>query len=172
MLGYFDSYPPKSMNVSVESRDVPDGTGNVMRKKVLVVNKDFEVGDVIYKARHWFVLLHKSMLILFRRIPLSLPLTSTSKPRELTAPTVSATLRPNVLYHHQTASVPSSAQKNAKLNQNLQNLFSLLWNLRSLFKWLLICQESLEKNVMLPRLLSWITSRRAAKQLLFSLRGL
>lgn len=103
MLGYYDWYPPKSMNVSVESRDVPDGTGGVIRKNVLVVNKDFEVGDTIYKARYSSVLLYESTADrapFLRRVPLSPSLTSTSKPKELTAPSVSATSKLNASHHH------------------------------------------------------------------------
>ncbi|KAH7931323.1 MAS20-domain-containing protein [Leucogyrophana mollusca] len=47
--GYYDCFPAKSMNVAVETIEVPDGSGNVMRKKVLVAIKDFEAGDLIYK---------------------------------------------------------------------------------------------------------------------------
>lgn len=38
------------MNVLVETVDVPDGNGNVMRKKVLQVTKDFAAGETIYKV--------------------------------------------------------------------------------------------------------------------------
>ncbi|TFY82537.1 hypothetical protein EWM64_g1472 [Hericium alpestre] len=47
--GYYDYFPPKSMNVSVKSVDAPDGKGAIVRKKALVVAKDFKAGDVIYK---------------------------------------------------------------------------------------------------------------------------
>jgi mitochondrial import receptor subunit TOM20 len=39
------------MNVSVDTVDVPDGNGQTMRKKILVVNKDFKAGEIIYKVR-------------------------------------------------------------------------------------------------------------------------
>lgn len=42
MLGYYNIFPPKSMNVSVQ-----DGKD---KKKILVAEKDFEPGDVIYKV--------------------------------------------------------------------------------------------------------------------------
>ncbi|EGN92041.1 hypothetical protein SERLA73DRAFT_117876 [Serpula lacrymans var. lacrymans S7.3] len=48
-LGYYNFFPPKSMNVAVENLDVPDGTGRLMRKKILVANKDIAAGEVIYK---------------------------------------------------------------------------------------------------------------------------
>ena len=35
ILGYYDAFPPKAMNVAVDTVDVPDGSGNLMRKKVL-----------------------------------------------------------------------------------------------------------------------------------------
>jgi import receptor subunit TOM20 len=47
--GYSDAFPPKAMNVAVDTVDVPDGSGNLMRKKVLIVTKDFDAGEVIYK---------------------------------------------------------------------------------------------------------------------------
>lgn len=37
------------MNVAVETLNVPDGKGGIMSKKVLVVTKDFEAGEVIYQ---------------------------------------------------------------------------------------------------------------------------
>ncbi|PPR02662.1 hypothetical protein CVT24_002145 [Panaeolus cyanescens] len=42
---YYDHFPPASTNVSVVSREVSPG----QTRHVLVVNKDFAVGDVIYK---------------------------------------------------------------------------------------------------------------------------
>lgn len=38
------------MNVSVKAVDVPDGKGGEMRKRILVVTKDFNAGDLIYKV--------------------------------------------------------------------------------------------------------------------------
>lgn len=40
MAGYYESFPPKSMNVSIKDNDV--------KKKIMVAEKDFEAGDVIY----------------------------------------------------------------------------------------------------------------------------
>ena len=46
------------MNVNVNTADVPDGNGQTMRKKILVVNKDFKAGEVIYKVRRFnFIIL-------------------------------------------------------------------------------------------------------------------
>ncbi|KAG1755368.1 hypothetical protein EDB19DRAFT_1891677 [Suillus lakei] len=47
--GYYTFFPPKAMNVAVETVNVPDGKGGTMSKKVLVVTKDFEAGEVIYQ---------------------------------------------------------------------------------------------------------------------------
>ena len=44
MLGYYNFFPPKSMNVSVEEK-------GENKRKVLIATKDFEKGDVIYKVR-------------------------------------------------------------------------------------------------------------------------
>jgi len=38
------------MNVKVETRDLPDGIGKTVKKKVLVAAKDFAAGEVIYKV--------------------------------------------------------------------------------------------------------------------------
>ncbi|KAI0034081.1 hypothetical protein K488DRAFT_46217 [Vararia minispora EC-137] len=46
---YWNDFPPKSMGVTIEPVDVPDAGGTLMRKRVLVVNKDISAGDVIYK---------------------------------------------------------------------------------------------------------------------------
>lgn len=39
------------MNVKIDTVDVPDGNGQTMRKKILVVTKDCDAGEVIYKVR-------------------------------------------------------------------------------------------------------------------------
>ncbi|THV08202.1 MAS20-domain-containing protein [Dendrothele bispora CBS 962.96] len=44
--GYYDHFPPKSLGVAVETRKVESSN---TAKKVLVVNKDFKAGEVIYK---------------------------------------------------------------------------------------------------------------------------
>ncbi|TFK81511.1 MAS20-domain-containing protein [Polyporus arcularius HHB13444] len=43
--GYYDHFPPKRMNVSVQHTG---GQGNQATKKILVAEKDFAAGDVIY----------------------------------------------------------------------------------------------------------------------------
>ncbi|KAG1815725.1 uncharacterized protein BJ212DRAFT_1272840 [Suillus subaureus] len=48
-IGYYTFFPPKAMNVAVETVNVPDGKGGTMSKKVLVVTKDFKAGEVIYQ---------------------------------------------------------------------------------------------------------------------------
>ncbi len=47
-LGYYDHFPPKRMNVSVQHTG---GQGNQATKKILVAEKDFAAGDVIYTVR-------------------------------------------------------------------------------------------------------------------------
>ena len=42
------------MNVKIDTVDVPDGNGQTMRKKILVVTKDYDAGEVIYKV-HRFI---------------------------------------------------------------------------------------------------------------------
>ena len=47
MIGYYDHFPAKTMNVSVQSGPEQN---NQPPKKILVAEKDFAEGDVIYKA--------------------------------------------------------------------------------------------------------------------------
>jgi hypothetical protein len=49
-IGYYTFFPPKAMNVAVETVNVSDGKGGTMSKKVLVVTKDLEAGEVIYRV--------------------------------------------------------------------------------------------------------------------------
>ncbi|KAI0637988.1 MAS20-domain-containing protein [Trametes polyzona] len=46
--GYYDHFPPKRMNVSVQTGPAQ---GNQAAKKILVAEKDFEEGDVIYTEK-------------------------------------------------------------------------------------------------------------------------
>ncbi|KAI0353457.1 MAS20-domain-containing protein [Trametes cingulata] len=46
--GYYDHFPPKRMNVSVKAGPAQ---GNQAAKKILVAEKDFDAGEVIYKER-------------------------------------------------------------------------------------------------------------------------
>ncbi len=48
MSGYYDYFPPKRMNVSVQHKTSPQG--NQPAKKILVAQKDFAVGETIYKV--------------------------------------------------------------------------------------------------------------------------
>ncbi|KAI0751552.1 MAS20-domain-containing protein [Daedaleopsis nitida] len=45
--GYYDHFPPKKMHVSVQHKGT--GEDSQVTKKILVAEKDFAVGDVIYK---------------------------------------------------------------------------------------------------------------------------
>ncbi len=45
MIGYYDYFPPKRMNVSVQSGA---GEGSQTMKKILVAERDFAEGEVIY----------------------------------------------------------------------------------------------------------------------------
>jgi len=46
-VGYYDTFPPKRMNVSIVDREPVSGQG---ARKVLTVNKDFSAGEIIYKV--------------------------------------------------------------------------------------------------------------------------
>ena len=50
-VAYFEMFPPKSMNVSTKTIDVPDASGALVRKRIMVAAKDFTAGDIIYKVR-------------------------------------------------------------------------------------------------------------------------
>ena len=50
LIGYYEQFPPKSMNVSVKqlgSEEIKDGQ---TRTHVLVANKSFKAGEVIYRV--------------------------------------------------------------------------------------------------------------------------
>jgi len=46
--GYYDSFPPKSMNVSVKQNEVSNVNGSQSRTYSLLASKDFKAGDEIY----------------------------------------------------------------------------------------------------------------------------
>ncbi|KLO18058.1 MAS20-domain-containing protein [Schizopora paradoxa] len=46
--GYFDSFPPKSMNVSIKQNEVSDAKGGQSRSYSLLASKDFKAGEEIY----------------------------------------------------------------------------------------------------------------------------
>ncbi|KAI0921650.1 hypothetical protein AcW1_004438 [Taiwanofungus camphoratus] len=47
--GYYDVFPPKSMNVSVKPANAANAASHL--RKVLVVERDFDAGEVIYKEQ-------------------------------------------------------------------------------------------------------------------------
>ncbi|KAF8528939.1 MAS20-domain-containing protein [Hysterangium stoloniferum] len=47
--GYYDHFPKKDMNVSVKSAIMKVGENSPTKKDVLIITKDVEVGEVIYK---------------------------------------------------------------------------------------------------------------------------
>ncbi|KAI0268230.1 MAS20-domain-containing protein [Gloeopeniophorella convolvens] len=49
--GYFDVFPPKSMNVSTKTIEIADANGATVLKRILVADKDFSAGELIYKER-------------------------------------------------------------------------------------------------------------------------
>jgi hypothetical protein len=48
LVGYYEIFPPKRMNVSTKMIEVADPSGNKVLKRILVVDKDFTAGEVIY----------------------------------------------------------------------------------------------------------------------------
>ncbi|KDQ64301.1 hypothetical protein JAAARDRAFT_187641 [Jaapia argillacea MUCL 33604] len=48
--GYYTHFPPASFNVKVKTIDVADGATST-KKKILVADKDFKAGEVIYKEQ-------------------------------------------------------------------------------------------------------------------------
>jgi mitochondrial import receptor subunit TOM20 len=47
-VGYYEVFPPKRMNVSTKTVEVADPSGNKVLKRILVADKDFAAGEVIY----------------------------------------------------------------------------------------------------------------------------
>ncbi|KAI0005042.1 MAS20-domain-containing protein [Russula compacta] len=46
--GYYEVFPPKRMNVSTKAVEVTDSSGGKVLKRILVADKDFTAGEVIY----------------------------------------------------------------------------------------------------------------------------
>lgn len=46
--GYYEIFPPKRMNVSTKTVEVADPSGNKVLKRILVADKDFTAGEVVY----------------------------------------------------------------------------------------------------------------------------
>ncbi|KAI0307138.1 hypothetical protein B0F90DRAFT_1807816 [Multifurca ochricompacta] len=49
--GYYEDFPPKRMSVSTKAVEVTDASGITVLKRILVANKDFTAGDVIYREQ-------------------------------------------------------------------------------------------------------------------------
>lgn len=49
-LGYYDQFPPKSMNVSVKQFGSKEERNGQTLTHVLVANKSFKAGEIIYKV--------------------------------------------------------------------------------------------------------------------------
>jgi hypothetical protein len=47
-VGYYEIFPPKRMSVSTKMIEVTDPSGNKVLKRILVADKDFTAGEVIY----------------------------------------------------------------------------------------------------------------------------
>ena len=62
--GYFDSFPPKSMNVSVKQNDTVNAGGGQSRAYSLLATKDFKAGEEIYLVSKPLTVLFISSLIL------------------------------------------------------------------------------------------------------------
>jgi import receptor subunit TOM20 len=49
--GYYEVFPPKRMNVSTKTVEVTDSSGATVLKRILVADKDFTAGEVIYNEQ-------------------------------------------------------------------------------------------------------------------------
>jgi hypothetical protein len=47
-VGYWDTFPPRRMNVSTKMIEGADSSGAKILKRILVADKDFSTGEVIY----------------------------------------------------------------------------------------------------------------------------
>jgi mitochondrial import receptor subunit TOM20 len=50
MSGYYELFPPKDMNVSTQISVTTDAQGNKTSRRILVAEKDFAAGEVIYRV--------------------------------------------------------------------------------------------------------------------------
>ena len=48
LVGYYEIFPPKRMSVSTKTVEVADPSGNKILKRILVADKDFTAGEVVY----------------------------------------------------------------------------------------------------------------------------
>ncbi|KAI9452074.1 hypothetical protein F5148DRAFT_1289782 [Russula earlei] len=49
--GYYEAFPPKRMGVSTKTVEVTDSSGGKALKRILVADKDFTAGEIIYDER-------------------------------------------------------------------------------------------------------------------------
>jgi len=47
-VGYYDVFPPKKMCVSTKTVEISDPSGAKVLKRILVADKDFTAGEIIY----------------------------------------------------------------------------------------------------------------------------
>ena len=48
LVGYYDTFPPKRMNVSTKAVELTGPSGDKILKRILVADKDFTAGEMIY----------------------------------------------------------------------------------------------------------------------------
>jgi len=51
LVGYYEVFPPKLVNVSTKTIEVTDPSGAKVLKQILVSEKDFGAGEVIYDVK-------------------------------------------------------------------------------------------------------------------------
>src|SRR5947208_13846883 len=51
LVGYYDTFPPRRMNVSTKTIEVAHSSGANVLKRILVADKDFTTGEVIYNVK-------------------------------------------------------------------------------------------------------------------------
>src|ERR1700736_5399397 len=127
------------MNVKVDTVDVPDGNGQTMRKKILVVTKDCKPGEVIFKVCTILLRRHEKFTPQFvRRNSQSSPYsTSTSRKKVHTAHTASVISKPAWPSHHLLIDstlpiVPRTVKSSQKCSPRT---FSSLLNCLSRRRW-------------------------------------
>lgn len=49
-VGYYDAFPPKRMNVSTRTTELAGSSGSKPLKRILIADKDFTAGEVIYNV--------------------------------------------------------------------------------------------------------------------------
>jgi hypothetical protein len=77
-VGYYETFPPKRMNVSTETIEVTDSSGGKALKRILIAAKDFVAGEAIYDVTR--ILAPSHLLVLLTHEKQEQPIVSVLDP--------------------------------------------------------------------------------------------